>query len=676
MGPSYATVIVPIADGEAEALRALLTTRVDPQPGPDDALVCQPLFPFDALPMLHFMSFLVIDADREEQLPAQLVLDATFDGERGAFLRALVGAAGPGLREIYGHCVGVPDSLSDFPRYLAAHDVGADAFYSGSFGRSVGQIRQEHGLRAALQGQLDAQRARPLPQPASNAGLLASLQAFVRETPAWRWAMSAPEVPWPMQYRTQVGCALAGGIAVAVALLGGVLLALCGVDFGALHAAVRAAPAWATALGTATPVAAGLALLALAVVGARWAEIAGSAAADSSKPHPPLLDAIGFLALPVRAWTFAAFVVVVGLVACELVVAGVLALPDAARREIDALRATLLGGTAPGYLRSAIVAVGCLLALGVVAHLDSTLRLQLARMPRWRVTPRLLLQTALSMAKAVLLGLLLAALLAPWATSIAGIVAGIAAIIASVGMLLLAFLAGLVFVYILLAILLIVVRLHERKDLDTYCPASELTNGPMGNRGARAREEGGINALQNHLASVTYVKPGRFRLAALTLTLAAIGLLARIWYNQGALGGIATILSARWVVIDNGRRLVFLDNYGGGWESYLNEFIDMSAVTGLNAIWTNTFIKWPRPQQGEGTSTRYAFPATRFYTSDGARAERPFKAYVRYSQIETLAWYGAYHRQSITNVNANSRIRRDLFRPLPSHEVDRLVGKL
>ena len=56
-------------------------------------------------------------------------------------------------------------------------------------------------------------------------------------------------------------------------------------------------------------------------------------------------------------------------------------------------------------------------------------------------------------------------------------------------------------------------------------------------------------------------------------------------------------------MIDRGQRLLFLDNYSGAWDSYLNEFIDLQAVKGLNAIWSNTFLK-------VGTE-RYNFPPTR-----------------------------------------------------------------
>ncbi len=135
---------------------------------------------------------------------------------------------------------------------------------------------------------------------------------------------------------------------------------------------------------------------------------------------------------------------------------------------------------------------------------------------------------------------------------------------------------------------------------------------------------------QNHLASITYVKPGLLRWALVWLALWAVNLLARFWFNRGDLGGIPTIMSARWVLIDHGRRLLFLDNFGGAWESYLNEFIDLAAVKGLNAIWSNTFV--------HAVGQRFGFPGTNFLFFAGAQAEQPFKAYVR--KARSRRWPG------------------------------------
>jgi len=121
-------------------------------------------------------------------------------------------------------------------------------------------------------------------------------------------------------------------------------------------------------------------------------------------------------------------------------------------------------------------------------------------------------------------------------------------------------------------------------------------------------------------------------------------------------------------LIDGGRRLLFLDHYSGAWNNYLNEFIDMTAVFGLNAIWTNTFIK--------AGGSQYGFPETEYYLWKGAQVARPFKAYVRHSQIETIVWYSAYPTVSTVNVNTNTEVRRLLLKPPVSSEIDALLQNL
>ena len=118
------------------------------------------------------------------------------------------------------------------------------------------------------------------------------------------------------------------------------------------------------------------------------------------------------------------------------------------------------------------------------------------------------------------------------------------------------------------------------------------------------------------------------------------------------------------MLIDGGRRLLFFTNYAGGWESYLDEFIDMGAVKGLNAVWSNTFIKTPNSKLG------YAFPKTSYYVWGGAQAAQPFKAYVRHSQVETLVWYSAYPTLTIKNINTNTDLRQALFQSLEACELD------
>jgi hypothetical protein len=94
----------------------------------------------------------------------------------------------------------------------------------------------------------------------------------------------------------------------------------------------------------------------------------------------------------------------------------------------------------------------------------------------------------------------------------------------------------------------------------------------------------------------------------------------------------------------------------------------MAAVKGLNAIWSNTFV------EADGRSC--SFPETRFYFWQGAQAERPFKAYVRESQIETIAWYSAYPTLSVVNINTSTAIRQSLSKPLAACEIDAVIQNL
>jgi hypothetical protein len=153
--------------------------------------------------------------------------------------------------------------------------------------------------------------------------------------------------------------------------------------------------------------------------------------------------------------------------------------------------------------------------------------------------------------------------------------------------------------------------------------------------------------VQNHFASVAPVKPGLFRGLLLKAVLKLIHVLAAVSANQGSLSGITSIHFARWVVIDGGKNLLFLSNYDGSWENYLDDFIDL-ASPGLTAIWSNTV----------------GFPRSYFLVGGGARDENLFKTMTRQSQVPSLVWYSAYPDLSVQNIQANAAIREGLFAPM------------
>ncbi|HEY0099318.1 MAG TPA: hypothetical protein VGB76_10250 [Pyrinomonadaceae bacterium] len=190
----------------------------------------------------------------------------------------------------------------------------------------------------------------------------------------------------------------------------------------------------------------------------------------------------------------------------------------------------------------------------------------------------------------------------------------------------------------LFIIYLIALRRRERTD-----PANIPPLDPAHVLGLAARED---HIVQNHMANLRYVKPGSLRRLTIRFVLLAVNLVARV-STHGQLVGLRSLHFAHWVVIDDGRRLLFLTNYDGSWENYLDDFIDRIAI-GLTAIWSNTIN----------------FPRSRFLLFGGAKDGARFKATARQTQFYTNVWYSAYPRLTVQAVDNNSAIREDLFTPL------------
>jgi hypothetical protein len=166
--------------------------------------------------------------------------------------------------------------------------------------------------------------------------------------------------------------------------------------------------------------------------------------------------------------------------------------------------------------------------------------------------------------------------------------------------------------------------------------------------------------VQNQLTHLVSVKPGLVRALTLRAVFLAIEALARFYYNQGNLGGLATIHFARWVLLDGGKRLLFLSNYDGSWERYLGDFIDQAHV-GLTAVWSNT----------------RGFPRTKNLVQHGATDEERFKAWARAHQIQTQLWYSAYKHLTVPNVARNGEICAGLLeRPATARALERWLALL
>jgi len=100
---------------------------------------------------------------------------------------------------------------------------------------------------------------------------------------------------------------------------------------------------------------------------------------------------------------------------------------------------------------------------------------------------------------------------------------------------------------------------------------------------------------------------------------------------SAALQRIGTIHYARWVIIDDGARLLFTSNFDGTWDRYIEDFSEHLAE-GLDRIFGHC----------EG------YP--------GARPLGPFKDYIRTHQTQADVFYAAYPEADVRRVRKGLRV--------------------
>jgi hypothetical protein len=180
-------------------------------------------------------------------------------------------------------------------------------------------------------------------------------------------------------------------------------------------------------------------------------------------------------------------------------------------------------------------------------------------------------------------------------------------------------------------------RGHEKRDPE-FCPRPDAA-------AVLAMQRLEDHDLTNSFTAVGAVKPGAFRRALVQFILVLVDYAARHFFARGHLARVQTIHFARWVFLDDKRRMVFASSYDGSHESYMDDFIN-KAGWGLNLIFSNGF-GWPR---------------TAWLIKQGARHELHFKHYQRRHQVPTQVWYKAYPGLTLTDLERNRRIREGLER--------------
>jgi hypothetical protein len=162
---------------------------------------------------------------------------------------------------------------------------------------------------------------------------------------------------------------------------------------------------------------------------------------------------------------------------------------------------------------------------------------------------------------------------------------------------------------------------------------------------AQLRDESHLEDLgvQNAISTLADIKPNWFWALTATVFYGIGNYTSRHIFNNGDLSGLKTVHFARFMRLDNRRKVLFTSYYDGSLEAYNNDFIDVVGWV-LNAMFGN----------------QVNYPKTRFLFFDGASDERGFKVFIRGHQIPTQVWYSAYPGLSAINIDTNAVLRAGL----------------
>ena len=187
------TIITEVEPAEVGALQTVLAeVGADP--------VANTVLPLGSFDVLHFASLTLVEMNG---LAPTLIFEHNVDTSVDDWLRTLVDRAPGGLDALYTHCKGYPvggDPLR-VRAYLREHVVAPGAYHVGATGRSLTQIRQEAGLREAIEGFLESEdgagRLRDDPPDAVRA----AVQQFVKSDDAFSWTRKTPERQTKSEHR-------------------------------------------------------------------------------------------------------------------------------------------------------------------------------------------------------------------------------------------------------------------------------------------------------------------------------------------------------------------------------------------------------------------------------------------------------------------------------------------
>jgi hypothetical protein len=164
----------------------------------------------------------------------------------------------------------------------------------------------------------------------------------------------------------------------------------------------------------------------------------------------------------------------------------------------------------------------------------------------------------------------------------------------------------------------------------------------------------------NQFSAMGSIKPGLFRRWTLSFLLWVVNYAARHIYVRGHLARVPTIHFARWVFLNDKRRVLFASNYDGSLDSYMEDFIN-KVGWGLNLVFSN----------GIG------YPTTEWLVLEGSKDEQKFKYFLRRHELPTEVWYKAYPGLSAFDLKRNLLIREGIDRAdMTNAELEQWVALL
>ena len=194
---------------------------------------------------------------------------------------------------------------------------------------------------------------------------------------------------------------------------------------------------------------------------------------------------------------------------------------------------------------------------------------------------------------------------------------------------------ALPFLIVLSPLLVFQLRSRETRDPE-ICPRPRAAD-------LESLQELEDRDVSNQYTALGAVKPGAFRRWLLTVLLVLTNYACRHIYTRGFLARVQTIHFAHWFFFDDKTRVVFVSNYDGSHQGYMDDFIN-KVGWGLNVVFSNG-VGWPR---------------TRWLVLGGSRIEQSFKYYQRRHQVPTQVWYKACPGLALVEMKRNQRIREGL----------------